>query len=259
MGKMNTNSTGNSASQAYARIGSARIYYRVAGAGRPLLLLHGLSGSGRWWVRNVPALAQHFEVYVLDLAGFGRSRGRPLALAETPGLVARFCEELRLGRISLIGHSMGGYVSAALAARFSERVDRLVLVDPVLSPLGGYRRAALSLVTALRYVPVDFLPVLAWDTLRAGPRTMRRAIPEVLSADLRADLAQITQPTLVIWGEHDTLMPPAVGEAVHRWLPHSQLVVIPRAGHNPMWDRPSDFNRIVLDFLTAPQSPGRSR
>lgn len=243
---MNSNHT----HQNYARVGSARIYYQVTGSGRPLVLLHGLSGSGRWWVRTVPALAQHFEVYTLDLLGFGRSRGQPPALAEAPTLLAQFCDEIRLDCATLIGHSMGGYISAALAARCSERVERLVLVDPVLAPMGGYRRAAFNLVKALRYVPADFLPVLAWDTLRAGPRTMRRAIPEVLSADLRPTLGQVCQPTLVVWGQHDTLMPPAVGEAVHHLLPHSDFIVIPGAGHNPMWDRPAEFNRIVLDFLT---------
>ncbi|HZW03264.1 MAG TPA: alpha/beta hydrolase [Anaerolineaceae bacterium] len=249
---MNTSTLPNG--QAYAQIGPARVFYKAAGAGCPLVLLHGLSGSGRWWARNVPALAQHFQVFTLDLAGFGRSRGRPFVLAETPALVARFCDEMGLDRVSLIGHSMGGYIAASLAARFPERIDRLVLVDAVLRPIeGGYSRAAWSLVQALRYLPVDFLPVLAWDTLRAGPFTMGRAIPQVLQADLGDGLGRIRQPALVVWGEYDTLLPVRVGEAAQRSLPGSDLVVIPGAGHNPMWDRPAEFNRIVLERLTRPQ------
>ena len=72
-----------------ARVGSALIHYQVAGAGQPLVLIHGLSGSSRWWSRNIEALARHFRLYVVDLVGFGASRnGHPFVLAEAAGYLA---------------------------------------------------------------------------------------------------------------------------------------------------------------------------
>src|SRR4051794_19731192 len=96
-----------------AKVGSATIAYEVAGSGPPVVLVHGLSGSGRWWRRNIAALTPHRRVYVVDLIGFGASRTRhPFALAEASGYLIRWLEQLELERVSLVGHSMGGLIAA---------------------------------------------------------------------------------------------------------------------------------------------------
>src|SRR4051794_15736656 len=119
-----------------AEIRSATIAYEVAGAGPPMVLVHGLSGSSRWWRRNIGALTPYRRVYAIDLIGFGASRTRyPFALAEAAGYLTRWLDQLELARVSLVGHSMGGLIAAELAADAPERVDRLVLVDPAVLPL----------------------------------------------------------------------------------------------------------------------------
>src|SRR3954447_23730232 len=91
------------------RLGPATIAYEVAGAGPPVVLVHGLSGSSRWWRRNIGALTPHRRVYVVDLIGFGASRTRaPFVLAEAAGSLTRWMDQLELERVSLVGHSMGG-------------------------------------------------------------------------------------------------------------------------------------------------------
>ena len=234
------------------QIDSVPIAYEVAGTGRPIVLIHGLSGSGRWWARNVGPLARRFRVHVVDLLGFGGSRGRPFVLAEAAAYLAAWMDRLDLPRASVVGHSMGGFIAADLAAGFPERVERLVLVAAAALPFdASHLRRPRDLVGVARRLPLSFLPVLATDALRAGPLTIARAARELVRSDLGPRLATIAAPTLVVWGEHDTLVPPAVGEQLARALPDGRLVVIPGAGHNPMWDRADEFNRVVANFLSG--------
>lgn len=217
-----------------------------------MLLLHGLSGSGRWWRRNTAALARHFSVYTIDLFGFGHSRGQPFALDEAARGILEWMDRLRLERVCVVGHSMGGYITIDLAAHFPERVAKIVLVDALALPMDRSKlRSVFRLAHALRFMPVNFLPVLTGDALRAGPLTLWRAGREALAADISAELAHIQAPALIVWGEHDTLLPAQLGRLLHRRLPGSRFELVKNAGHNPMWDQPAEFNRMVLEFLRA--------
>src|ERR671913_1388101 len=116
--------------------------FEVAGSGPPLILLHGLSGSGRWWGRNVPAFADSFRPYAVDLPGFGASRRvRWSRLDDTVDRLADWIAAEGLAQAHIAGHSLGGAVAARLAARHPERIDRLVLVDAAIR-LRGTRTIA---------------------------------------------------------------------------------------------------------------------
>ena len=235
-------------------IGPAVIAYQTAGIGDPLVLIHGLSGSGRWWAKNLEALARQFTVYIVDLIGFGRSRGRhPFVLGEAAEYLARWLDRLGIERTSVVGHSMGGVIALDLAARYPERTDRMVLAAPPALPAPGYLRHVPGLLHALRHVPFGFLSVLAYDAARTGPRTLSSAAAQLLEVST-AELERVEAPSLLVWGEHDTLVPRAVGrELCHRLL-RAEMVLVPGAGHVPMWERPVQFNHLALTFLTAPDS-----
>jgi pimeloyl-ACP methyl ester carboxylesterase len=192
---------------------------------------------------------------MVDLIGFGASRARQrFVLAEAASYLTRWMDQLELERVSLVGHSMGGLIAAELAADAPERVERLVLVDPAALPIDArISTHALSLLNELRYVSPSFLPVLIADALRAGPLTLWRAAMALMLADLRPKLALIRAPTLVIWGEHDALVPVAFAQQLAEYLRYEELVVIKGAGHVSMWDRPQEFNRVLTEFLFADQ------
>jgi pimeloyl-ACP methyl ester carboxylesterase len=222
-----------------------------AGAdGPPLVLLHGLAGSGGWWRRNVPALSSAYRVTVIDLPGFGSSHpGARLILDELPAQLAALLGELGIERAHVMGHSMGGLVAGALAADHPERVDRLVLVDAgflSFDPIWRHRVTGL-----LRTLPWSWtiLPLLVRDLVRSGPTRMAGATAEVLRKDWRHKLPAITAPTLVVWGEHDRVCSPRIGEQIVATVPDARLVTIGGAGHNPMWEKQADFDREVLAFL----------
>jgi pimeloyl-ACP methyl ester carboxylesterase len=235
------------------QMGDVTVHYQVAGQGRPLILIHGLSGSSRWWARNVGPLAREFRVHVVDLVGFGGSRASSrFVLRDAADHLSAWMDRLDLDRASLIGHSMGGFIAADLAAEAPQRVERLVLVDAVALPLPrGRWRQAVGLVHGLWRLPVDFLPVLVTDAHRAGPRTILRAAHDLLTADIQDKLTRIIAPTLLVWGEHDAIVPAELAQRLSRTLPHAKLAVVAGAGHNPMWDRPDEFNRVVLHFLSS--------
>jgi pimeloyl-ACP methyl ester carboxylesterase len=233
-----------------AKVGPLSVHYEVTGQGPAVVLIHGLSGSGRWWVYNIPALAQHYRVYNVDLVGFGRSRGQRLVLREAGGWLKEWLQVVGITQAHLVGHSMGGYIATEVAAAFPEMVRRLVLVDALVLPMGpGLMRHALDLVRAARYMSLSFLPVLVGDTLRAGLLTMGRAVREVLRADLSHRLEAVQAKTMVVWGEKDSLLDPALGRELARRLRRACFVCVEGAGHNPMWDRPQRFNQLLLDFL----------
>ncbi|MBX3000545.1 MAG: alpha/beta hydrolase [Caldilineaceae bacterium] len=231
-------------------IDGSTLYYQEAGEGPPLVLIHGLSGSGRWWRQNVNFLAQEYHVYVIDLIGFGHGRRQRFVLARMAQIITRWMEALEIERAILIGHSMGGFISADLASNHPELVDRLVLVDAAALPMGRTRaQTAVALVRAIFEMPFNFLPILFGDAMQAGPRTIWRAAHELLTSDISARLNRIQSPTLVVWGQNDWLVPLQIGVRIYDRLDDARFVVLPRAGHNPMWDRPDAFNAVLDDFL----------
>jgi len=242
-----------------------RVEYQAAGSGDPVVLVHGLAGSMRWWRRNVPALAEAHRVYLVNLPGFGsfRHRGHRFVLADAADWLGDWMEAVGIAPCHIVAHSMGGHVAIRLAARRPHLVRRLVLVAPAIIAGGRPLRAyPLAILAAGRAASPSFLPVLALDTLRAGPRTILRAVRSLLAEDVREDLGAVSTPTLLVWGERDALVPPSVGLLVQAQLPDARLLLLPGAGHVPQYDRAEPFNAATLAFLagqTIPAAPPAGR
>ncbi|MFW5950486.1 MAG: alpha/beta fold hydrolase [Gemmatimonadota bacterium] len=238
-----------------ARIDGFRLHALHAGAGEPVVLLHGLSGSRRWWRYNTPTLARAYRVHVPEMVGFGHSRGavRHPTLPEMAGLLVRWLDALEIERAHFVGHSMGAQVGVHLASRWPERIERLVLTDAagVPHPLSRAQLVAVAgeLVRPRSWGRMNFLPTIAADTLRTGPRTVVRALRGILADDIRPLLPRVRAPTLLLWGEHDPITPLEDGRMIADLVPDAELVVIRGASHNPMADQPAAFNRELLRFL----------
>jgi len=204
----------------------------------PVVLVHGLSGSADWWRPIVPRLEREREVRLVDLP-------QRLPLEAGAGWLAEQLER----RVDLVGHSMGGLIAARLAADRPSLVRRLVLIAPAGVSPGSRARHVFPLVRALRHTSPRLVPLLARDALRAGPRTLWRAAGEVLEADIRAHLADIVAPTLILWGGRDALLPPSLGEVVRSEIAGARLVVLERAGHVPMTEASEEVSEALAEFL----------
>jgi len=217
----------------------------VTGSGSPIVLLHGLSGSSRWWSRNVEALSAGHLVATVDLGRFGR-----LPFEEVIALVARWIE--RFGEpVHLFGHSLGGLIAIGVAAERPELVRSLVLISAVGMP---FRLNPLPHVKPLPKPPYGgpgIARVLVPDFFRTDPIAITIAGTRVLMADIRERMRAIRVPTLLVWGSGDPLVPLRYGEAMQREIPEARLEVIPNAAHVPMWDAPEEFNRIALRFIDS--------
>lgn len=245
------------------RVAGADIHFWVAGQGEPVVLVHGLSGSSQWWIRNLPALADSYTVYLIDLPGFGAMSQYPgqLPLSEMAAWLLQWMDAVRLPRIRLIGHSMGGAIAIQCAAQRPGAITQLVLAAPAAIPAGHPTLWSYmpSLIETLVAMTPSFLPILAYDALRAGPGTLLRTSRALLTHDVRDELRQVTAPTLLMWGRRDSLVPPALGHVMRQELAHAELRILDGAGHVVMYDRPSAFNRAVLGFFAGQSAIGRAQ
>ena len=232
----------------FVDVDGVRVRYRETGAGDPLVLVHGLAGSWRWWRPVVPALAERYRVLVVDLPRFAAFGG--FGPADAAELLASFLDRLALRRIRLAGHSLGALVAAELAARRPERIHRLALLSPAGVPgRGGLLGQALPLLATLRATGPSLAAAAVRDAATAGPASLLRGARYAVYTDLRRELRAIAAPTLLLWGERDTLVPPRLAEEWRRELRAADVVVVPGAGHVPMFDAPAEVAEALLRFL----------
>jgi pimeloyl-ACP methyl ester carboxylesterase len=208
----------------------------------PLVLVHGLSGSARWWRKVGDRLSERRDVHVLDVP--------PIHPHDAPRWLVAWLDGAGIDTVDLVGHSLGGLICARAAAAAPERVRRLALIAPAGIPTG--RRLvghAAPLAASLAQVPA-YAPRIALDALRTGPALIRAAL-YAATHDLRTELGRLEAPTLLVWGERDRLVPARVAGEWLSALPDARLVRLD-AGHVPMWDAPDELAAAVLDFLEEP-------
>lgn len=233
------------------------VTFRVTarGSGTPVVMIHGLSGSQRWWDRNVEAFSSGHQVLTVDLVGFGGNRRflggeLPLPFDDAASVLGRWISSSFDESVHLIGHSMGGQIAILIAAAYPENVRSLVLVSSTgipfrVEPLSHARNAM-----RLRRSTLSFGPVVARDFLRAGPTAVALAAARLLRADATEAMRALTMPVLLVWGERDPLVPEAYASEMLERIVGSRIEFIPSAGHIPMWENASAFNESVLGFLS---------
>ena len=255
----------------FVTVYGAKIHYVEAGSGAPVILIHGLADTVTIWDPVIPALAARFRVIALDQIGFGRS-DKPLLNYRVSTLVDFldvFLTELKIERASLVGNSLGGWVAAAYALAHPERVERLVLSDAA-----GYAALTKTMdsraLRALRVASRDdirYLGPLAFHDKRfyqdvdtafkervtAGDSyTVAQVLDSMIRGDDALDnkLQTLKQPTLVLWGREDKLIPLSFGEQFHREIVNSRLRIIDNCGHMPQLECPNEFSAAVLKFFS---------
>lgn len=239
------------------RVDGHLVRYRAIGDGPPVLLVHGLGGSLRWWSRTTQALADAHRVILPELPGFGfglrfSAERVPFRLAEAPDVLHGLMDRLGISGARLVGHSLGALACAGVAARAPGCVDRLVLIaPPVRTAASGLIGNALPAARTILALPLAAALTVATDIAARSPLTLLRAAGELLVGEHAAELARILVPTLLLWGARDVLVPTAGAEELAAAMPRCQLRVIPGAGHVPMLDRPAELTRELETFLAA--------
>ena len=249
----------------YREIGGAKIQLLKGGDGPPLLFLHGATGGGMWFP-FLDGLAERFSVFAPAHPGFGRSEDPPW-LDSMDDMVHYYLDFLDalLGKVHLVGLSLGGWIAAELATLCSHRIDRLVLVDAAGLKVDGVKVPDLFTMslpeviatvfakpeTAAAIYPADPTPEQMEILLRQRMTLARLAWnPYFHNPKLPRRLGRIRVPTLVVWGAKDRLFPPEIGRAFERAIGDARLVVLEDCAHVPPLDAPEAFVRTVTEFLT---------
>lgn len=247
--------------------GRAIRYYDI-GNGPPLVLVHGIGGDADQWAFTFDALSAGNRVIAFDLLGFGRS-DKPAIDYRVEGYVEfldRLLRGIGIGRAAVLGHSFGGWIAAAFALQFPERVDKLVLVDAAGIDAGAVdvpidlnvstRRAmreAFEFMFHDKAFVSDTLVDLAYalHLERGDGHAIRSALRTLAEPreKLDARLGELRVPTLLLWGEQDALTPVAMAREFHRRIAGSQLELIPECGHLPPLEKAAAFARAVTRFL----------
>jgi 2-hydroxy-6-oxonona-2,4-dienedioate hydrolase len=249
-----------------------KIQYVEAGSGPTVILLHGLGGSSVVWNFNIGPLAEKYHVVVPDQIGFGKS-DKPLVnyrIRTYVDFLDQFCKQLKIERATLVGNSMGGWIAAIFTAAFPDRVDKLVLVDAAgyappkdvdtraFFSLNPTTRAGTKILLSKVFYNKAFQTDAAVDQaiaarMAAGDGYTIKSITEsiIRGEDFLDDVVKtIKQPTLIVWGRQDGLVPLVNGERFNKDIAGSKMVVIDECGHIPNTEKPGEFNAALLKFLT---------
>ena len=248
------------------------MHYEVYGRGRPVILLHGWLGSWGLWQETMGFLGRSYRTYALDFWGFGESgkKRETYAVQDFVGLVNQFMEQLGISQAPLVGHSMGGTVSLALAIQHPQRVRKAVVVgSPIVGSslafplkLAGYRGIAFLLfnmmgVFRLTMKLVDpficrdprFPEMMDRDLSRTTVESFLLSIASLRRTDLRPKLNKIKIPVMGIYGDRDNIVHPRQWQPLQEGVPHSKIIRWEKAQHFVMLDKPQEFMESLKSFL----------
>ena len=240
----------------WTRIEGLRIYSRMSEdpvPGRlPVVLIHGYGMSSRYMVPTARRLAMERTVYAPDLPGHGRSEdpGRTLTVPELASILYEWMDAAGLGRVVLLGNSMGSQIAVELAVRHPERIDRLILTAPTVDPEARtfLRQFPRFVRTAFAERP-SLLFWVFWDYLRAGPRRIFWEMKVAFADRIEDKLRQVSMPSLVLRGGRDAIVPQRWTEEVARGLGAGEVEVIEGAGHALNYSAADELMRRIRPFL----------
>ncbi|RLI30010.1 hypothetical protein DRO53_00315 [Candidatus Bathyarchaeota archaeon] len=253
----------------YLEVGKLRVRYLVRGEGKPVILVHGLGGSIESWGANIDALASHFKVYVFDLPGFGFSDKPRIQyrIGFFTSFLHDFMETLKIERASLVGNSLGGLISLCFTCDYPSKVEKLVVEcsagletgarETIMRFMGEWWTME-SLKSFYEFVYGEPSKVKE-EILRLRLRILshpdaKYAYKSILNmpyewADLPEKLRKLKNPTLIVWGEKDRLIPVEYAYKLHSLLANSKLLIFKDAGHVPHAEKAEEYNREVAKFL----------
>jgi pimeloyl-ACP methyl ester carboxylesterase len=276
------------AHQRWVPIGGSPVNVIELGEGPAVVFVHGLGGSWQNWLEQLPVFARDHRVLAFDLPGFGSSPMPPgrISMDGYVQTVLGLLDACGIERAAVVGNSMGGLISAELAAAAPERVTQLALISPagvpirrrerqlpalrLLYPLVAYaggligtnadaiaRRPRLRnlLLRTVAHSPAAIAPQLAAEQLRGmGKPGLWPALVDLIGHSVSDRLGAISCPTLIVWGEHDHVLPAHHAEIFAAAIPGARKVLYPDTAHVAMFERPHEVNALLAElFATEPR------
>jgi 2-hydroxy-6-oxonona-2,4-dienedioate hydrolase len=253
--------------------GEGSMVWRVWGAGEPLVLFHGGSGSWTHWIRNIPELSRHYELWVADIPGLGDSAMPPkpwvpasIVEAVVAGLDQNFARDVRL---RMAGFSFGGQIAGLSAAALGDRVCALTLIgvaalglradprEPFAKQRPGMSPAEIAAVFHQNLAVLMFADPTNIDALAVHlqgeniKRARFRSRPFAPTDTLARALERVTAPLKTVWGTRDIIARPSIDarlEILRRYHPELEVRLIEGAGHWVAYEAAPEFNAAFLEL-----------
>jgi pimeloyl-ACP methyl ester carboxylesterase len=257
------------------RVGGHTIQVAVGGDGPPLLYLHSSSGESYQWMDLLNGLAEHHEVHAPLHPGFFGSEGieQIRDIEDLAYHYLAFIEGHGLERVDVMACSLGGWIALELAARYPERIGRMVLAAPA-----GIRLADVPMADMFRlqlgqedearalffHDPAHPLAQLVIPTFEGLDDELLAAFISAMAATAKVSwnpylhdprleglLARIDAPVLLVWGDDDRLIPPAYGTRLAELIPGARLEIVPDCGHVVWFEKPGELLDLALGHLAG--------
>ena len=276
----------------FLEVQGTKVRYFDLGQGPALVLIHGLGGAAINWFRNVDALSRKCRVIALDLPSFGKSETPEVSADEISydyftSFLKDFLDQLKVRKTILVGNSMGGGIGVDFTLKFPQKVERLVVVDGsgLGQEISSYKMLRQPLLQKILFQiaanqkimrqaaklavcdpgTVDEATIAAYVNWLKNPKVRKiidklgtRAVDDRGQRWLFVDrLKEIDCPTLIIWGRNDRVIPLKQALKAHRLIRKSKLAVFNHCGHLPHLEKPSQFNRTLLEFLEDDKLEGK--
>lgn len=242
--------------------------YIEVGEGEPLMLLHGLFGALSNFKYLIDFFSKHTKVVVPMLPLFELD----LLHTSVGGLekhVQKFIEFKNYNNIHLLGNSLGGHVGLVHVLKHPEKIKSLILTGSSglfengmgdTYPKRGDYEYIKKKTEVTFYDPAVATKALVdevYDIVNQRIKAIKviALAKSAIRNNLGDELKEIKVPTLLIWGNNDTITPPFVGKEFNKLIPNSELHLIDKCGHAPMMERPDEFNEILNGFLTKLSKP----
>ena len=257
------------------QVGDHRVVYSEGGHGEPVMLLHGFGASADSWNRFAKPLTRRYRVIAPDLPGWGASTRLEAASYGYPAQVERvhqLISQLGLGRAHLVGHSMGGFIASAYAARYPDEVITLGLIAPhgmvepepselardvangdnwlVATSLPEFDRLLNNVFAKRPYTPKVVLRYLANHTIRNSAKSAK-IFAEMQTNDppLAEQLSHINAPALIVWGDLDRVLHVSCADLFRQGIKNSEVMVLAGSGHMPLVENAGACARAWLAFV----------
>jgi pimeloyl-ACP methyl ester carboxylesterase len=264
-----------------------KLHYEIYGSGDPVLCLHGFGANLFTWRHLVKPLSEKYQLILVDLKGFGASpkpKDKLYSGQDHVDLIYQLILELDLKNLTLVGNSFGGALALLLAIRLAQeepnRLASLFLIAPgaykeyvphflnlVRIPLLGElavqllpARLVTNLVLQMAYcdrkkttreqVEKYARPLTEPGARKALLQTAKQLVPRNID-EFVEKIKTISVPTLILFGDHDRIVNPIVGDKLHAAIQHSRLLQLDHCGHIPQEEKPAETVALLLEFLAG--------
>jgi len=249
------------------------VNYEEAGAGFPLVLVHGLNGDLTGWALIMPEFSKHYRTVAMDVRGHGGTSkpDQPYSIKGFSEDLYEFMQKLGIPKAHLFGLSMGGAIAQQFALDHPEMIRSLILVSTFSYVDNHARQAFLRLKSNLaqggypaffdevvklaftpKYIAANPGPIAELKMKRIAvnsPAAIGRATDACLTFNLKDQISKITLPTLVISGREDVFTPVHLAEQIHRSIRASEWKILEGVGHNLHIEAAPGLAQAVLNFL----------